>query len=233
MLPPGRKRLAAAGMTCGEPGVANRRGRVDGPNVTFSSVPPNSSAPPHTDPMSVSAAHVLLRAHGADAIPHPGGTLLAHLDRVHATLVAWHLPPDVCLAGLCHAAYGTDGFATALLDLADRAVLAAAIGPAAERLVHFYGSCDRDRTYPLLAGPAPVAWRDRWTGETTFPSDAELRAFLSITVANELDVIDHNPVLAERAGPWLLRMVTVWVPLIGPTEWADCRTRLARFAEIA
>ena len=40
-----------------------------------------------------------LAAHGANEIPHPGGTLLAHLKRVHALLTAWGARPAVRLAG--------------------------------------------------------------------------------------------------------------------------------------
>jgi hypothetical protein len=58
----------------------------------------------------VEAAQKLLRARGAGGLPHPGGTLLEHLSRVRAQLAAWGAAPAVQLAGLCHAAYGTDGF---------------------------------------------------------------------------------------------------------------------------
>lgn len=52
---------------------------------------------------------------GAATIPHPGGTLLAHLSRVRLKLAEWQASAEVQAAGLCHAAYGTDGFATSLL----------------------------------------------------------------------------------------------------------------------
>lgn len=52
------------------------------------------------------------------------------------------------LAGLAHAVYGTDGFDLALLDPADRTTPRVLIGESAERLVHLYGACDRDRTWP-------------------------------------------------------------------------------------
>jgi hypothetical protein len=56
----------------------------------------------------------LLTDLGAARIEHPGGTLLAHLERTRSRLAAWHARPALQLAGLCHAFYGTDGFATAL-----------------------------------------------------------------------------------------------------------------------
>jgi hypothetical protein len=48
-------------------------------------------------------------ARDAGEVPHPGGTLLAHLRRTHAPLEAWQARPAVRLAGLCHAFYSTDG----------------------------------------------------------------------------------------------------------------------------
>lgn len=69
-----------------------------------------------------------LAARGAGELPHPGGTLLAHLERVHALLCEWQARPAVRLAGLCHAFYGTDGFPTALGEVTGRNELAAVIG---------------------------------------------------------------------------------------------------------
>ncbi len=68
----------------------------------------------------LAAAEDLLRATGAAGIDHPGGTLLDHLFRVRALLDEWGAPRDVQLAGLCHAAYGTDGFGVTLLDTTER-----------------------------------------------------------------------------------------------------------------
>ncbi|MFB7983582.1 DUF6817 domain-containing protein [Streptomyces vinaceus] len=96
-------------------------------------------------------ALALLRERGAGRLDHPGGTLLAHLERVHARLGVWGARPALRLAGLCHAFYGTDGFATALLPVGRRAELAAVIGAEAEEIVYFYASCDRAASYPTLA----------------------------------------------------------------------------------
>ncbi|NUK39308.1 hypothetical protein HRW12_37470, partial [Streptomyces lunaelactis] len=73
-------------------------------------------------------ATALLRKFGAESLDHPGGTLLAHLQRVKDHLAAWGARPALQLAGLCHAFYGTDGFATALLPLDRRGDLASVIG---------------------------------------------------------------------------------------------------------
>jgi catechol 2,3-dioxygenase-like lactoylglutathione lyase family enzyme len=141
--------------------------------------------------------------HGAARLAHPGGTLLAHLRRVAALLAAWGADEDVRLAGLCHAAYGTDGFAERLVDPVDRGPLRAVIGARAEELVHLYGSCVRAEVYPRIGEGGPIPFRDRFTGEVSTPSTADLAAFVLITVANEFDLFEHDPALAARHGRWL------------------------------
>ncbi|MFF9815241.1 DUF6817 domain-containing protein [Streptomyces sp. NPDC014006] len=167
-----------------------------------------------------------LRDHGADRIPHPGGTLLAHLMRVTRLLGGWGADLDVQAAGLCHAAYGTDGFGQALLRTTERATLADLIGERAEALVHLYGSCDRDAVYPLLGGDAPVVLRDRFTGDEQTPCDADLRAFMEITAANELDVLAHNKDLAARYGAALYGLFTRSRDLLSAAAWAACTRQL-------
>jgi hypothetical protein len=146
-----------------------------------------------------------LRAHGAGDIEHPGGTLLEHLRRVAGTLAAWGADEDVQLAGQCHATYGTDGFGTALLEVARRAELRQLIGARAEHLVYLYGSLDRAATYPRL-GDATVVVRDRFTGQEHAPSEEDIRAIVEITAANELDVVEQNAELAGKYGPGLRRL---------------------------
>lgn len=154
----------------------------------------------------LAVAEDLLRATGAAAIDHPGGTLLDHLLRVRALLDDWGAPRDVQLAGLCHAVYGTDGFSSALLDTTERSTLAAAIGKPAEALVYLYGSCDRASTYPQT-GQDMVVVKDRFTGETVTPDVDALRGFAEITAANELDVVRHNADIAERHGAELAQLI--------------------------
>ncbi|GAA3390738.1 DUF6817 domain-containing protein [Streptomyces roseoviridis] len=175
---------------------------------------------------SPSAAHELLRARGADTIDHPGGTLLSHLDRVEARLAAWGARDDLRLAGLCHAFYGTDGFAESLLPLERRADLAAAVGPAAEELVYFYASCDRDFSYPGLAAGDGL-FRDRFTGEEFVPTARQRADFAELTAANELDVLAVNAVFRQRYRTPLLRLFTRWRPLLGEAAYADVRGLLS------
>ncbi len=151
------------------------------------------------------AAEALLRARGAEGIDHPGGTLLAHLRRVSRLLAEWGADRDVQLAGLCHAAYGTDGFGIALLGLDERVLLVEAIGERAEALVYLYASCDREATYPQLSKPV-VIFTDRFDGSQRAPTPSALRAFVEITAANELDVVRHNDELAREYGAQLAQL---------------------------
>ncbi|MGW2566096.1 DUF6817 domain-containing protein [Streptomyces sp. NPDC001537] len=158
---------------------------------------------PSIEGRTQAAIEEFLRDHGAAQLPHPGGTLLEHLLRVQRLLAAWGADSDLQTAGLCHATYGTDGFATTLLPLTERATLVALIGESAEELVYLYAGCDRAIVYPRIDGSAAVAFRDRFTGREHQPSPDALRAFLEITAANELDVLAHNAELAEQHGPAL------------------------------
>jgi hypothetical protein len=168
-----------------------------------------------------------LASRGAAEIPHPGGTLLAHLERVHALLGQWGARPALRLAGLCHAFYGTDGFAVALGDPSRRDELAAIAGEETERLVYFYASCDRGFSYPHLAAPAG-SFKDRFTGTVLRPPLALRRDFAELTVANELDVTAVNPDLLARAEPALFRLFTSWRDLLSPAAWQSVQARSAR-----
>ncbi|MFJ8143067.1 DUF6817 domain-containing protein [Streptomyces sp. NPDC096013] len=157
-----------------------------------------------------------LRDRGADDMLHPGGTLLAHLGRVQGLLAEWGADSVVQTAGLCHATYGTDGFAPHLLPVDDRATLIALIGEPAEALVYLYASCDRGAVYPRVDGTTDLAFRDRFTGRELSPPVDQLRAFFDITAANELDVLAHNTELAARYGPGLHALLTRAGTLLSP-----------------
>jgi hypothetical protein len=167
-----------------------------------------------------------LASRGAAGIPHPGGTLLAHLERVSALLGQWGARPTVRLAGLCHAYYGTDGFPVMLGDLASRDELAAVIGQTAERLVYFYASCDRHFSYPHLAEPAG-AFRNRFTGTVLSPPQEMRRDFAELTAANELDIAAVNPELCAQYGRGLLRLFTSWRDLLSEPAWHAVQTTAA------
>jgi hypothetical protein len=161
-----------------------------------------------------------LAAQGAAKLDHPGGTLLAHLHRTHDVLAGWGARPELCQAGLAHAAYGTDGFPHPLVALGSRARLVELIGTEAEAVVYAYGSLDRGYTYPLLAAGAPVRLRDRFTGTELEPSPQLLRDLVELTFANELDVLAHNEELLAKYGDGLRRLFTACRPYASDAAYA-------------
>lgn len=160
-----------------------------------------------------------LRQHGAESVDHPGGTLYAHLSRVHDRLGGLGLGTDVQLAGLAHAVYGTDGFDLALLDPADRTTLRDLIGPSAERLVYLYGACDRDRSWPGL--PETGAVRNRFTAGVESLDSGVLRPFVDLSIVNELDVVEQDPAVARRHGAYFRSLFASWARIASGQVIAD------------
>jgi hypothetical protein len=170
----------------------------------------------------VSAALELLRQRGADLIDHPGGTLLDHLVRVQERLRSYGAPVDLQLAGLTHAAYSTDGFDTALLTRDERPLLTEAIGAAAEMLAYRYAATDRVPLYRQLGQPL-VVWTDRFTRSGITLDPADVAPLVELTVANELDVLEHLGVAANDA---LREMFTRARPVMSAGAWADVERAL-------
>ncbi|MEV4135434.1 DUF6817 domain-containing protein [Dactylosporangium sp. NPDC049742] len=162
-----------------------------------------------------------LRQRGAEAIDHPGGTLYAHLSRVHDRLGRLGSGAEVRLAGLAHAVYGTDGFDLRLLDPADRATLRYLIGEAAERLVYLYGACDRGRTWRQLPDTGKV-W-NRFTNEAESLDPVLLRPFADLSIVNELDVVEQDPAVAEQYGADFRSLFTSWAHVASAQVMAEAR----------
>jgi hypothetical protein len=162
-----------------------------------------------------------LRQHGAERIQHPGGTLYAHLSRVHDRLCGYELDVHLQLAGLAHAVYGTDGFATALTDPSDRVTIRALVGTRAEALIFLYGGCDRARSWRRLADTGEVV--NRFTGQVETLDPAQLRPFVDLTIVNELDVIEQDPAVAAEHGPYLRNLFASWAPVASPQVTSDAR----------
>ena len=159
-------------------------------------------------------AHInQLREWGADEIDHPGGTLLAHLVRTASLLHRWDADDDLVLAGLFHAAYGTDGFAPSLIQLDQRADLQSIIGREAEAIIYTYACCDRTASYPLIGDAAIDCFIDRHTGAPIEMSEQALRDFVELTYANELDLVAYNQEFAAEFGPALKQVFNQWTHL--------------------
>jgi hypothetical protein len=141
--------------------------------------------------------------------------------RTSALLQNWKAPSDVVLAGLAHAAYGTDGFATALFGLDERALVADMIGDDAERIVYRYASCDRAFTYRTMGGSDEVRFRDRFTDTIETPAADDLRWFAELTFANELDLVQYSEAFRQQYGPAVSALFSRWERHVSPAAWAE------------
>ena len=128
-----------------------------------------------------------LESVGTQNVAHSSDGLLAHLEATSDLLQRWGNSDDICLAGLCHAIYGTDGFEVSLLDISQRNEVRAVVGAAAEKFVYFYASCDRQFFYPLI-GNRPLRFRDRFTQVEFEPPEEMVCACLELMLANDVEI---------------------------------------------
>ncbi|MFI1283626.1 DUF6817 domain-containing protein [Streptomyces sp. NPDC020858] len=167
-----------------------------------------------------------LRELGAQDLAHPGGTLLAHLERVRELLASWGARPALRQAGLCHAFYGTDGFGAALLPLDRRAGLAEVIGDEAEAIVYLYAACDRAASYPTFTCEEAV-FRDRFTGLVHSPAMELRRDFAELSAANEVDLARVDPAFRQAWGGDLLALFGRFRGLLSEPAWRECQAVLS------
>jgi hypothetical protein len=169
----------------------------------------------------------LLLVRGADEIDHAGGSLYVHLHRVAKRLTSLGASETLVVAGLAHAAYGTDGFPTHLFDWrTERPVLESVIGTEAELIVYRYGSCDRETTWRDLAEHRTVT--DRFTGTSEELGTVDLRDFIDLTIVNELDVLDHSAERAPKLRPFLQEQIPRWQSLTSPAVLTEAQ-RILQF----
>jgi pimeloyl-ACP methyl ester carboxylesterase len=168
--------------------------------------------------MEESQAHAsliaLLTARGAESLPHPGGTLLTHLQRTARRLESWGASRELIAAGLGHAAYGTRGYPTPLVAVGDRDVLRGEVGDETEAIIYAY--CAYDRTYEA-AGSGEL--RDRFSGEYWIPTELMRRQLAELTTANELDVAEHAQLSRDELGAIARTLVAVG-PKLSQASWS-------------
>ena len=129
-----------------------------------------------------------LKALGAGDFAHLNGSLIAHLTNTWKILKSWQACESLCVAGLYHAAYGTDGFDSKMVSLQQRQHIANLIGTEAEAIVYLYCSCDRQFTFDKLEQDSQIYFRDRFNGRTFILSQTQALSFCELTAANELEL---------------------------------------------
>lgn len=138
--------------------------------------------------MYASDPHAQLVAFGADAFSHVSGSLARHLVETERLLRSWKSRDALCLAGLYHAVYGTDGIRGWLAGLDRRGAIAAIIGAEAEALAYLYGACARSTFHPRIGTRDQLRFADRFTRSEYAIGEPALRDFCELTVANELEL---------------------------------------------
>ena len=132
--------------------------------------------------------HAHLVALGADGFSHVSGSLARHLVETERLLRSFGSRETLCLAGLYHAVYGTDGIRGSLAGLDRRGAIAAIVGAEAEALAYLYGACAREIFHPRIGTRDQLRFADRFTASEYPISEGSLRDFCELTVANELEL---------------------------------------------
>lgn len=129
-----------------------------------------------------------LLALGAGAFDHVNGSLALHLQGTEALLRRWGNREALCLAGLYHAVYGTDGIQGSLVGIDRRAAIAQVIGSEAESAAYRYGACARAVFHPRIGTSDQLRFADRFTKSEYSITESALRDFCELTLANELEL---------------------------------------------
>jgi len=139
-----------------------------------------------------------LRELGAADFQHLNGPLINHLEGTYEYLKAWGNREELCVAGLYHAVYGTAAFDKSLISISKRDQIAEIIGPEVERIVYYYGACDRDTLYLQIGRTEEIRYRNRFTGGTEILTQAMLSDLLELTLANELEIVSRDRAFMEK-----------------------------------
>jgi hypothetical protein len=161
---------------------------------------------PGTPSASRERALARLLAFGADGFAHHVGSLAEHLQRTERILRAWGGREALCLAGLYHSVYGSEGITGALVPLDARGAVVRIIGAEAEALVYRFGACARDVFHPRIGTVDELRFADRFTGDEYAIGRQALADFCEMTIANELDLAGESECFRAKHGPELLAL---------------------------
>lgn len=160
-----------------------------------------------------------LQVLGAGEFAHFDGSLADHLRGTERLLRSWGASDAVCVAGLYHAAYGTDGYAPALASIDRRRDIAALIGVEAEALAYLYGACDREVFHPRIGTQSQLVFCDRFSRAEYEISPIHLAQFCELTVANELEIAGRNANYREKHRTSLLALFERMSGLVSPAAF--------------
>jgi hypothetical protein len=149
---------------------------------------------------------VELQALGAGEFEHLNGSLAAHLRGTESLLREWGAREVVCIAGLYHAVYGTDGFNPSLVGIDMRQRIASLLGQEAEELAYLYGACNRRVYYPRIGTVSQLVFADRFTNTEYDISNEQLRDLCELILANELEIAQGSTEFRAKHGAILSKL---------------------------
>ena len=182
--------------------------------------------PPHIPTIRSDRAFTRLLALGAGEFAHVNGSLALHLRGTEKLLRRWGNRDTLCLAGLCHAIYGTDGITGALADLDARAEIAGIIGTEAEHLAYLYGACSRQAFHPRIGTSDQLLFTDRYTRSDYAISMSELCDLCELTLANGLDLARGSRRFRDRYATELIAFFKRMEGLVSDAAVAAVRVAL-------
>jgi hypothetical protein len=148
----------------------------------------------------VNDAYQRLLELGANEFPHVAGSLAPHLRRTEALLSRWGNRSALCLAGLYHAVYGTEGIRGSLVGLESRPAIAEVIGSEAEHIAYLYGACARSQFHPRIGTLDQLRFVDRFTMSEYAIAESALRDFCELTLANQLELAISSEAFRAQYG---------------------------------
>ena len=164
-----------------------------------------------------------LAAMGAGDFAHVAGTLAPHLAKTAALLQQWGNRDALCLAGLYHAVYGTDGIRGELTPLARRPAIAEVIGVEAEAIVYVFAACDRDAFHPCIGTPRETQFVDRFSATQYSIPVSMLADFCELTLANELELARSSAAFLGKHRGELAELADRMRPHVSDAALRACR----------
>lgn len=166
---------------------------------------------------------IKLQALGAGEFVHLNGSLASHLRGTESLLRSWGASEVVCVAGLYHAVYGTDGYNPSLVGLNSRSQISALIGTEAEALAYLYGACNRAVFYPRIGGESQLVFADRFQSSEYPISIEQLKNLCELVLANELEIASNSAEFRATYGPQLLLLFERMRGLVSETGFTTFR----------
>lgn len=95
------------------------------------------------------------------------------------------------------------------------------VGADAEEIVYLYGACDRGRSWRDLARTGEVF--DRFARQVRTPGETQLQSLVDLSIVNKLDVIEHDPAVADRHGAYFRELFASWAPIASEQVISDAQ----------